>query len=83
MHTKIFTADGHWSIVGSANLDNRSSTLNVEGVLGIEDAKLAIDLEKQFLIDKENAKEIKIGSFQTNSFTKFFGHISRLFAKQY
>lgn len=83
MHTKIFTADGHWSIVGSANLDNRSSTLNVEGVLGIEDAKLATDLEKEFFIDKENAKEIKIGSFQTNSFTKFFGHISRLFAKQY
>jgi cardiolipin synthase len=83
MHTKIFTADGDWSIIGSANLDNRSSTLNVEGVMGIEDKKLAADLEKEFMKDREQATEITMDSFQTNALTRFFGRISRLFAKQY
>lgn len=82
-HSKIFTADGHWSIIGSANLDNRSATLNIENIFVVEDADLALELEKQFELDRSRSTEIKEGSFQTNSFTHFLGRISRLFAKQY
>ncbi|MBX4189493.1 hypothetical protein KW785_02770, partial [Candidatus Parcubacteria bacterium] len=69
IHSKIFTADGQWSLVGSANLDNRSSTLNIENVLAVESATFADDLEEQFLIDKTHTTEIKPGSFQTNFLT--------------
>ncbi|MDB5194637.1 MAG: cls [Parcubacteria group bacterium] len=83
LHSKILTADGTWSIIGSANLDNRSSTLNIEGVMAVEDTRLAQDLETQFALDKSRSVEIKKGSYQTNIVTRFFGRISRLFAKQY
>jgi cardiolipin synthase len=83
IHSKIFTADEHWSVVGSANLDNRSETLNLEDLIAVEDKDFAQGLEQQFLLDKSHATEIKPGSYQTNKFTQFFGRISRLFAKQY
>lgn len=33
MHAKIVVIDGKWSVIGSANLDNRSSKLNLEWIL--------------------------------------------------
>ncbi|MDB5266659.1 MAG: cardiolipin synthase [Parcubacteria group bacterium] len=83
LHSKIFSADGHWSIVGSANLDNRSSTLNIEGVFGIESAALARDLEKEFAIDKSRSVEVTQDNLTLGITDKLFGQVSRLFAKQY
>jgi cardiolipin synthase A/B len=83
LHSKIYTADGHWSVIGSANLDNRSSTLNIENVFAIEDKKLGKELDHQFELDRAQAQEIKPGSFQTNFFSRAIGSVSRLFAKQY
>ncbi|XOV89613.1 MAG: phospholipase D-like domain-containing protein [Pseudomonadota bacterium] len=43
-HTKLFTVDGHYSIVGSANLDPRSLRLNFELCLEVFDHGLAAEL---------------------------------------
>ncbi len=83
IHSKIFTADGEWSLVGSANLDNRSETLNVEDLVAVQDKDFAQGLEKQFLLDKSRTTEITSDSYQTNKFTQLIGRISRLLAKQY
>jgi cardiolipin synthase len=83
LHSKVMTADGHWSVVGSANLDNRSSTLNVEGIMGIEDKKLARGIEEQFLLDKSRSVEVSKDTFKVQVLDRLFGRISRLFAKQY
>ncbi|MDB5254413.1 MAG: cardiolipin synthase [Parcubacteria group bacterium] len=83
MHSKIMTADGHWSVIGSANLDNRSSTLNVEGMFGVEDKTLAKGIEEQFELDKSRSVEITDQSFVATIRDRIFGRISRLFAKQY
>ncbi|MBX4198941.1 hypothetical protein KW800_01530 [Candidatus Parcubacteria bacterium] len=83
MHSKIVTVDGHWSVIGSANLDNRSSTLNVENLMGIEDRALAADIEKEFMLDKRRSKEITGDSFKIRVLDRLFGRVSRIFAKQY
>ncbi len=43
-HTKLFTVDGQYSIVGSANLDPRSLRLNFELCLEVFDVGLAAEL---------------------------------------
>jgi len=44
MHQKTVVADGRWSIVGSANFDNRSFELNDEVALLVDDETLAARL---------------------------------------
>lgn len=83
LHTKMFTADGSWSLVGSANLDNRSNILNVENLLGIDDKEFAENLEKEFQKDKENSKEITKDSHKENWIGNTLGLFSRTFVKQY
>ena len=58
IHAKTLTIDGVWSVIGSANLDNRSSEINLELIYGVEDAKLATDIERNFSTDKTKAVEI-------------------------
>jgi cardiolipin synthase len=51
MHVKAMTVDGIWSVVGTANLDNRSLELNDELVVGIHDPALASTLRQAFDAD--------------------------------
>ncbi len=83
LHSKIMTADGHWSVVGSANLDNRSSALNVEGMIGVEDTKLAEGLDAAFELDRSRSKQITKEDFAATVGDRLFGVLCRLFAKQY
>jgi cardiolipin synthase len=57
MHAKTVLADDRWSVVGSANLDERSMELNEENVLGISDetfaAAVAAGLERDFARSRE------------------------------
>jgi len=55
MHVKAMTVDGTWSIVGTANLDNRSLELNDELVVGVHDPALATTLERAFEADLERS----------------------------
>ena len=84
MHAKTMTMDDKWSIVGSANLDNRSSRINLELILGIDDVSFAKDMEEKFSTDIGNAKEVTKEDAQKYSTLLFpleWG--SRLFIQQY
>lgn len=60
MHAKTTVVDGAWSIVGSANLDERSMELNEENVLGIGDPAFAQAIEDGIKEDLERSKEIQL-----------------------
>jgi cardiolipin synthase len=58
LHAKTIAIDGDWSMVGSANLDVRSFRLNFEVGALVFDASFTGVLEKQFLIDLEQSREV-------------------------
>jgi cardiolipin synthase len=55
LHSKTLTIDGHWSLVGSANLDCRSLFLNFESGVILYDQPLAEQLEQQFERDLQDS----------------------------
>ena len=60
MHAKTTVVDGAWSIVGSANLDERSMEINEENVLGIADRDFARSIEEGIIADLARSREIKL-----------------------
>ena len=60
LHTKAMVVDGVWAVVGSSNLDIRSTELNQENVLGILDRGFGAQLERTFLRDLERAEEVRL-----------------------
>jgi cardiolipin synthase A/B len=84
IHSKVFVADNVWSIIGSANLDNRSLSLNHESVIGIKDTALANELKKVFENDLANTKEITLEEWESRSVFKRIPEIlSRIFVQQF
>ena len=84
IHSKTMVIDGKWSVIGSANMDMRSVELNEENVLGILDAKLAQDLEKDFTEDLSKSKQITLHDWQKRSLgEKILETIFVNFKKQY
>ena len=60
MHAKAVVVDGIWSIVGSSNMDERSTEINEENNLGIADRELAAEIERGIHADIEQADEIHL-----------------------
>ena len=58
LHSKTLTIDGHWSLVGSANVDCRSLFLNFEAGMVLYDECLAEQLEQQFERDAQDSPRI-------------------------
>lgn len=58
LHSKTLTIDGHWSLVGSANVDCRSLFLNFESGMALYDEPLAEQLEQQFERDVHDSIRI-------------------------
>lgn len=58
MHAKVLVVDGQWSIVGSANFDNRSFMLNDELNLAVLDRGLGEALSADFEADLRAAKPV-------------------------
>ncbi|MGB9429011.1 MAG: phospholipase D-like domain-containing protein [Gammaproteobacteria bacterium] len=58
LHAKILVVDGHWSSIGTANIDYRSFFLNYELNLVSRDGELATALEQQFLDDLKQSEQI-------------------------
>lgn len=84
MHAKAVVVDGIWSVVGSANMDERSMELNEENVLGICDPELAHQLERGLLEDFKKSKEIDLETWcQRSIFTRLLERCSRALIEQY
>jgi cardiolipin synthase A/B len=58
MHVKAMVIDGIWSVLGSANFDNRSFELNDELTIGVYDARLAEALTRDFENDLAKSKKL-------------------------
>ena len=56
LHATIVTVDGRWAIVGSANLDRRSVSLNFEAGAILYDRGLADQLDRRFVADLAAAR---------------------------
>lgn len=59
LHSKTLTIDGHWSLVGTPNLDARSLLLNFEVGVVMYDRRIAAQLEEQFEKDVARARKIE------------------------
>ncbi|HEY4116000.1 MAG TPA: phospholipase D-like domain-containing protein [Rhizomicrobium sp.] len=64
IHTKLMVIDGRWSVIGSANMDNRSRKLNDEIVLGISDDAFAGTLEKIIDADQSRAAPVVLQQWE-------------------
>jgi cardiolipin synthase len=67
MHAKTAVIDGAWSIVGSANMDERSMELNEENVLGIADREFARSIEDGLTTDYGRSREITLEQWRQRS----------------
>jgi len=67
MHAKTTLVDDRWTIVGSANLDERSMEINEENVLGIAEPAFARAMEEGILADFERSREILLEDWQKRS----------------
>jgi cardiolipin synthase A/B len=67
MHAKTTVVDGAWSIVGSANLDERSMELNEENVLGVADRDFAEAIERAVREDFARSREILLEEWRKRS----------------
>jgi cardiolipin synthase len=84
MHAKTVVVDGVWSIVGSANMDNRSVRLNEENVVGLADAGFASEIERGLEQDFRRAKEISLDEVRRRGIgQRFLERVSRLLVEQY
>ena len=60
MHAKTIVADDTWSVVGSANMDERSMELNEENIVGVADETLARAIADGLEADFARSKEVSL-----------------------
>jgi cardiolipin synthase A/B len=60
MHAKAMVVDGVWSMVGSANFDNRSLELNDELNVAVSDRALAQRLLQDFNNDLKSSRRLEL-----------------------
>lgn len=64
MHAKVMIVDEDWCCVGSANMDNRSLTLNFE-LVGLFDGREEIEkVSDWFRAELENSRELTLETFR-------------------
>jgi cardiolipin synthase len=84
MHAKVVVIDGTWSIVGSANMDERSMELNEENVLAIRDTGLARAFEEGLEADAAVSREIDLETWCRRSlWARIKERCSRALIEQY
>ena len=84
MHAKTVVIDGAWSIVGSANMDERSMELNEENVLGISDRGFARSVEEGLLADYGRSREIRLEDWRKRSILRRgFERMAKALIEQY
>ena len=67
IHTKAMVVDGMFALLGSSNLDARSSEINEELDLAIYDENFGREMEKMFEDDLRQSKEYTLQEFKHRS----------------
>jgi len=84
MHAKTVVVDGIWSVVGSANMDERSMELNEENVLAVRDTGLARDIEQGIRADLARSKEIELAEWRRRPLqARVLERLARALIEQY
>jgi cardiolipin synthase len=84
IHSKTIVIDGDWSIIGSANMDNRSRKINEEDIFGVSDKVLGVTLENNFIQDLGRAKQIDPTEWNKRSIWQRIREVfDRKFVQQY
>src|SRR5215204_6285003 len=84
MHAKTVVIDSAWSIVGSANLDERSMELNEENVLGVADRDFALAIERGVTEDFTQSREILLEEWRKRSlFRRGMEWVCKVLIEQY
>ncbi len=64
MHAKTVVVDDGWTLVGSANMDERSMEINEENLLGIAEAGFARAVVEGIELDLTRSKEIRLDAWR-------------------
>lgn len=81
VHAKTMVCDSYVSVVGTANLDNRSFDLNFEVNAIVYDKKIASELKLNFYKDLETSEKIKITEWKKRPlYVKLYERILSLFS---
>jgi len=84
LHAKTTVVDGAWSVVGSANLDERSMELNEENVLGIADRDFARSIEEGLTADFGRSREIHLEQWRKRPiYQRLFEALAKGLIEQY
>jgi cardiolipin synthase A/B len=84
MHAKTVVVDSAWSIVGSANLDERSMELNEENVLGVGDKDFAQAIEQGVTADIARSREILLEEWRKRPILhRFMERVCKILIEQY
>jgi cardiolipin synthase len=67
IHAKIAMIDGIWSVLGSANIDNRSFGINDEVNLAVLDPRVAATLTANFDEDVAHAARVDLQTWESRS----------------
>jgi cardiolipin synthase len=82
-HCKYLLVDDCWASVGSANLDNRSLSLNEEANLNVLDEKFVGAYTRVFEEDKTHSREVTLDDWQQRPWSeRIRGRIGSLLASQ-
>jgi cardiolipin synthase A/B len=70
IHSKTMLCDEYLSIIGTANLDNRSFDLNFEVNALVYDKNLAMEMKRQLILDMEASEKIDFEKWKARPLTK-------------
>src|SRR4030095_5940623 len=64
LHAKVMIVDANWASVASTSSASRSCALNEELNLSLRDRGVVAGLEKHFLADLDDARELELTAWQ-------------------
>jgi cardiolipin synthase len=84
MHAKTIVVDDAWSVVGSANMDERSMELNAENVVGVTDEGLARAIAEGLERDFTRSREVHLDEWRRRPiWQRALEHMAKVLIEQY
>ena len=84
MHAKTVVVDDAWTLVGSANMDERSMELNEENLLGIAESGFARAIVEGIELDLTRSKEIELDAWRRRpAYQRVLEKVALILIEQY